>query len=76
MSCGLPSTLTLHVSAILSRARTNRATQWHQQGRMDGELTLSTDTEGPEAAALHVCEWPEVPKQQVVEKAAFSDTWV
>lgn len=72
----MPFTLTLHISAILSHIRTNSASQVPEQGRRDRELSLSTDTEVEEAAALCIRERLELPKQQVIEKAAFSATWV
>ncbi|KAK4827338.1 hypothetical protein QYF61_016785 [Mycteria americana] len=71
----IPQTTCHHVCRCNEDRRgTNCATGAHQRGRRDGELSLSTNTEGPEAAALHVQEQPELLKQQLIGKVAFSAT--
>lgn len=67
---------TSHFCHLRLHIRTHGATQAHQWGRRDRELSLSTSAELEEAGTLQMWEWQNLPKQQVIGKAAFSATWV
>lgn len=72
-SCGLSFPLTLHVSAIFSHTRTNWAIWFISKvGGTERTVPLHQCRSRAGSSPPHA---RELPKQQVIEKAAFSATW-